>query len=66
MKLNAEEQYFSNKLYGMKLLETIELKGMFFTRLPGGWRVRYSSKNGVIFVPYSDEFKQESNNEKND
>ncbi|MCH9712522.1 MAG: hypothetical protein K0U20_07875 [Proteobacteria bacterium] len=48
----------NDDIYRMELNETIECKGLYITRVPGGW-VYDSDQNSACFVPYNEEFKKE-------
>ncbi len=60
-----------NKIYELKLHETVELNrddfkfhsGVLITRVPGGWNYQYIDSGtgevrSVVFVPFNNEFQR--------
>lgn len=46
------------ELYNLKICEYTGFDGVVYTRVPGGWT--YECEKGVCFIPYNDEFNNQT------
>lgn len=52
-----------NTIYNIDLGESILVKELWFTRVPGGWLVKHNHEKGTLhFVPYHNEFMSKYKN----